>query len=326
MDMITEESEPDPKGPPMSEPASPRAENCLERQETVNQESDHDHISSSSYSPRIDLRAFFESPPTAPKDIAINYDFEEVPPFFETFSDPASEELLAEEYSVKSTKTSDKESQTGEKDLNEYGSPASSSGSPRIVSLSRSASPQHQQMTGSNGGHSPKPLCWDLLSSPTQEGDVLTFDLDFDVDGNKPRGTSTQEQKAPLASGSAEAEEEEVPDETPVARPFKLEPSDAAVEWERQKEENPAICEEPWAEEVDKLMALVGLEEVKARFLAIKAKVDTCREQEESLNEVGDTEQDHQVNVKTERFNVILQGSPGTGKRLLHSKCRRIQF
>lgn len=103
-----------------------------------------------------------------------------------------------------------------------------------------------------------------------------------------------------------------------TARRFQLEPSAAAAEWEQQKNEDPSIRNEAWAETIDQVMALVGLEHVKEQFLAIKAKIDTCREQEEHLN--MDTESDERqqlVNIRTERFNVIFQGSPGTGTVLL---------
>ncbi|KAF8252466.1 P-loop containing nucleoside triphosphate hydrolase protein [Wilcoxina mikolae CBS 423.85] len=47
-------------------------------------------------------------------------------------------------------------------------------------------------------------------------------------------------------------------------------------------------------------MGLVGLEEVKQQVLAIKAKVETCKRQETDLQK--------------ERFNIVFQGNPGTGK------------
>ncbi|KAF9641711.1 putative aaa family protein [Lasiodiplodia theobromae] len=47
-------------------------------------------------------------------------------------------------------------------------------------------------------------------------------------------------------------------------------------------------------------MALVGLEKVKRQVLAIKDKVEICKKQETDL--------------KKERFNIIFQGNPGTGK------------
>jgi Cdc6-like AAA superfamily ATPase len=72
------------------------------------------------------------------------------------------------------------------------------------------------------------------------------------------------------------------------------EPS-AQEEWERAKEfegaSNPAL---------DKLMSMIGLEEVKEQFLTIKSKVDTVIRQGSSLKE--------------ERFGAAFLGNPGTGK------------
>ena len=51
---------------------------------------------------------------------------------------------------------------------------------------------------------------------------------------------------------------------------------------------------------IDELMCYEGLEEVKHQFLDIKSKVDVCKNQERDL--------------KKERFNIVFQGNPGTGK------------
>ncbi|KAI1207185.1 P-loop containing nucleoside triphosphate hydrolase protein [Annulohypoxylon truncatum] len=51
---------------------------------------------------------------------------------------------------------------------------------------------------------------------------------------------------------------------------------------------------------LDMLMQYQGLEEVKQQFLDIKSKVDCCRDQGRDL--------------KSERFNIVFQGNPGTGK------------
>ena len=56
---------------------------------------------------------------------------------------------------------------------------------------------------------------------------------------------------------------------------------------------------------VDKLMDLVGLEEVKTQVLDIMNKVEVAKHQA--------------INLKEERLNIIFQGNPGTGKRLLYN-------
>lgn len=78
------------------------------------------------------------------------------------------------------------------------------------------------------------------------------------------------------------------PDPTP-----KLSPTE--VEWIRQK-----TVEGAANEHLDKLMDMIGLEEVKSQVLKIKSKIDTTIRQGTDLND--------------ERFGVILQGNPGTGK------------
>ena len=75
--------------------------------------------------------------------------------------------------------------------------------------------------------------------------------------------------------------------------------SSSKKEWQRQKEQenahNPAI---------DKIMEMIGLEEVKAQVLRIKAKVDTSIRQG--------------IDLKKERLGLILLGNPGTGIILLY--------
>lgn len=70
--------------------------------------------------------------------------------------------------------------------------------------------------------------------------------------------------------------------------------SESRDEWERQKE-----MEGQSNTSLDALMGMTGLEEVKSKFLSIKAKVDTVVRQGTSL--------------KDERFNAALLGNPGTG-------------
>ena len=67
------------------------------------------------------------------------------------------------------------------------------------------------------------------------------------------------------------------------------------MEWELQQVED----EEQGKQEIESLMKLVALEEVKERFLDIKSKIEICRQQKAS--------------VKKDRFNAVFQGNPGTG-------------
>jgi hypothetical protein len=70
--------------------------------------------------------------------------------------------------------------------------------------------------------------------------------------------------------------------------------SPSKTEWQRQKDQenahNPAI---------DKIMEMIGLEEVKAQVLRIKAKVETSIRQGTDL--------------RKERLGLVLLGNPGTG-------------
>lgn len=79
-----------------------------------------------------------------------------------------------------------------------------------------------------------------------------------------------------------------------VSKPsFRIE-SASTIEWERQKrvegDKNAAL---------DDLMALSGLEEVKEKFLDIKAKIETTARQD--------------IDVKKERMGMVMLGNPGTG-------------
>ncbi|KAK2742940.1 hypothetical protein FQN57_005070 [Myotisia sp. PD_48] len=71
--------------------------------------------------------------------------------------------------------------------------------------------------------------------------------------------------------------------------------SSSKTEWQRQKDQenanNPAI---------DKIMEMIGLEDVKAQVLKIRAKVETSKRQGVDLNK--------------ERLGLTLLGNPGTGK------------
>ncbi|RSL58858.1 hypothetical protein CEP54_007559 [Fusarium duplospermum] len=82
--------------------------------------------------------------------------------------------------------------------------------------------------------------------------------------------------------------------------PFKRKRSKAAQEWARRKR-----WDGEESDVLDELMGYQGLEEVKQRFLDIKSKADVCKKQDP----------DGELNrLKSERFNIVFQGNPGTGK------------
>ncbi|KAF8206569.1 P-loop containing nucleoside triphosphate hydrolase protein [Mycena galopus ATCC 62051] len=66
-------------------------------------------------------------------------------------------------------------------------------------------------------------------------------------------------------------------------------------EWERQKR-----VEGAHNDAIDSIMGMIGLEDVKAQVIRIKHKIDVVKRQNARLND--------------ERFNIVLQGNPGTGK------------
>lgn len=70
--------------------------------------------------------------------------------------------------------------------------------------------------------------------------------------------------------------------------------SGAQADWDYQKR-----FQRAQSDEIDGLMGMIGLEEVKAKFLIIKAQVDTAIRQN--------------VDLKDERFGTVLVGNPGTG-------------
>ncbi|KIY50066.1 P-loop containing nucleoside triphosphate hydrolase protein [Fistulina hepatica ATCC 64428] len=71
--------------------------------------------------------------------------------------------------------------------------------------------------------------------------------------------------------------------------------SQAEVEWKRQKE-----VDGSHSAAIDKIMSMVGLEEVKQHILTTKAKIDLSIRQN--------------ISTKKERFNAAFLGNPGTGK------------
>ncbi|PNP43488.1 hypothetical protein TGAMA5MH_04460 [Trichoderma gamsii] len=83
------------------------------------------------------------------------------------------------------------------------------------------------------------------------------------------------------------------------ANPFEEKYSSAAYDWNLMKRHGET------SKSLDELMQYQGLEEVKQLFLDIKHKVDVCKKQGGRRNK----------NIlKLERFSIIFQGNPGTGK------------
>lgn len=87
-----------------------------------------------------------------------------------------------------------------------------------------------------------------------------------------------------------------------LRKPIKIavEPNESPskTEWQRQKDQENA--QHP---AIDNMMEMIGLEDVKAQILKIKAKVETTIRQGTDL--------------KKERFGLTLLGNPGTGKSFL---------
>ncbi|KAJ7707709.1 P-loop containing nucleoside triphosphate hydrolase protein [Mycena rosella] len=71
--------------------------------------------------------------------------------------------------------------------------------------------------------------------------------------------------------------------------------SPSQEEWERQKRVEGASIDT-----IDSIMSMIGLEDVKSQVLKIKARIDVIKRQN--------------TTVSDERFNIVLQGNPGTGK------------
>jgi hypothetical protein len=79
-------------------------------------------------------------------------------------------------------------------------------------------------------------------------------------------------------------------------------PSPSEMEWQRQKD-----IDNVSNEAIDKIMEMIGLEEVKSQVLRIKAKIDTAIRQN--------------TDFKEERLGVTLLGNPGTGMLLFGHIC-----
>ncbi|KAI0892960.1 P-loop containing nucleoside triphosphate hydrolase protein [Annulohypoxylon nitens] len=99
----------------------------------------------------------------------------------------------------------------------------------------------------------------------------------------------------PVISQSYPGSPESTEDSSPTGWPFEQTLSNAEQEWNRRKDldgdENSVL---------DELMQYEGLQQVKQMFLDIMSKVKICKDQGRNLN--------------SERFNIVMQGNPGTGK------------
>ena len=102
---------------------------------------------------------------------------------------------------------------------------------------------------------------------------------------------STPSPLATVGSHSA-AEEKHLGTDQNTAQDMK---GKSQQEWDRQKRVEGASNDS-----IDALMALTGLEVVKAKILTIKAKIETVRRQG--------------TDMKNERLGLVLLGNPGTGR------------
>ena len=84
----------------------------------------------------------------------------------------------------------------------------------------------------------------------------------------------------------------------PATKDKRRQESNAREEWEYQKR-----MENVSNDNIDSLMEMIGLEEVKLQVLSIKAKIDL------SVRQGSD--------MKEDRLNVVFLGNPGTGKLYL---------
>jgi hypothetical protein len=99
----------------------------------------------------------------------------------------------------------------------------------------------------------------------------------------------------PVGTGSDSDTDADSPVEHSNGSPFEKKESAAARDWQDQKD-----YENASNDALDSLVAMIGLESVKNKFLNIKTKVDTVIRQGADL--------------KDERFSAALLGNPGTGK------------
>ncbi|PLB48657.1 putative AAA family ATPase [Aspergillus steynii IBT 23096] len=105
------------------------------------------------------------------------------------------------------------------------------------------------------------------------------------ADAHDPQGNSQVSSQQPVSASSHDTEDPVGTDNS----------SPAEEDWKHQKD-----FEGAQSDEIDSLMAMIGLEGVKQMFLDIKAQVDTAIRQG--------------IDCKSERYGSVLLGNPGTGK------------
>lgn len=120
------------------------------------------------------------------------------------------------------------------------------------------------------------------ISQPTRPPPTTGTPVNDSNKGKGARSPGTQGQKAVK------------PPKSPPPQPISPKKSASALEWERQKR-----IEGAFNAAIDDLMALTGLEEVKEKFLDIKAKIETVARQG--------------IDMKKERMGMVMLGNPGTG-------------
>ncbi|KAK5991193.1 Ribulose bisphosphate carboxylase/oxygenase activase [Cladobotryum mycophilum] len=137
-----------------------------------------------------------------------------------------------------------------------------------------------------------------LMTEGTQNG-ILTPMANVSYNGNMAQNNYTSYDN----SNNQVAAKIDVQNHTGIngpGKPFQTVTSMAAQEWDHRKR-----VDGERSDVLDKLMKYQGLEEVKQQFLDIKSKVDVYKKQDP----------DGKLNrIKSERFNIIFQGNPGTGK------------
>ncbi|KAJ7650276.1 P-loop containing nucleoside triphosphate hydrolase protein [Roridomyces roridus] len=118
----------------------------------------------------------------------------------------------------------------------------------------------------------------DAAARPPPPTLFQSFQTSFSSSGSSSTPTK------PSLSSSKPTNPAPAPDKTP-----------SQEEWDRQKR-----VEGAQNDAIDSIMGMIGLEDVKAQVLRIKQKIDVAKRQGVRLND--------------ERFNIVFQGNPGTGK------------